>query len=230
MDRQYIRDAQVIERYLQGKLSGAEEEAFEEAYLADSELLAELKAADRLREGLQDFYATERPPQAAPRSGWRELVASTRYGIAASLVAAAALTSSGLLYMQNRGLEGGSESQLVAASNMRLLPLVSVRGANDANVIAAPAAEEWVVLLLDAGFTDYDHYRATVVRRDADETLLRVDEMTPTYEGLLALGMPGRALAPGDYEVRLEGGRRDWPADRALDELTRTPLTVEAAP
>ena len=38
MDRQYIRDTQVIERYLQGRLTAAEEQAFEEAYLADPEL------------------------------------------------------------------------------------------------------------------------------------------------------------------------------------------------
>jgi hypothetical protein len=45
---------------------------------------------------------------------------------------------------------------------------------------------------------------------------------------MVALGLPGRLLPPGDYEVRLEGGKRDWPAARELDELSRTPLTVTA--
>jgi hypothetical protein len=111
-----------------------------------------------------------------------------------------------------------------------LLPLVSVRGGGGANVVAAPAADEWTVLLLDGSFTDYDRYRAVVVRRDAgaEQELLRLDGMTATYEGMLAVGLPGRVLTPGEYEVRLAGGRADWPAGRDLDELTRTPLTVAA--
>ena len=38
MDRQYIRDHQVIERYLSGALTADEEQAFEEAYLGDAEI------------------------------------------------------------------------------------------------------------------------------------------------------------------------------------------------
>ena len=50
MDRQYIRDHAVIERYLSGALTAEEERAFEEAYLGDQELLDQLQAAERLRE------------------------------------------------------------------------------------------------------------------------------------------------------------------------------------
>ncbi len=232
MDRQHIRETQIIERYLQSKLSAAEEQAFEEAYLGDPELLAELEAAERLRDGLKDFHEAERGAQAPPRSRWLELAASPRFGIAASLVAAVALVASGVLFVQNRGLESAVTAPFAAASSMRLLPLVSVRGAGDANVISAPAADEWAVLLLDPGFADYDRYRAVLVRVDgtAEQEILHLDDMTPTYEHQLALGLPGRMLAPGDYAIRLAGGRRDWPAGRALDELSRTRLTVTPRP
>lgn len=224
MDRQHIRDAQVIERYLNGALSEAEEQAFEEAYLADAELLEELEVAERLRAGLADSNAAESAASPAPRRArWVELAASPRYGIAASLVAVAALVSTTVMYVQNQGLREGA-----GFGQTRVLELVSVRGPADPNEIAAPARGEWTVLLVDPGFGAYDTYRAVLARDGAE--VLRRDGLTPTYEGLLALGVPGDLLSPGEYEIRLSGGRRDWPATQALDELSRTPLTVSARP
>src|SRR5258706_16090556 len=142
MARQHIRESEIIERYLQGKLGAAEEQAFEEAYLGDPELLAELEAAERLRDGLKDFHEAARGVRTPPRSPWLDLAASPRFGIAASVVAAAALVASSALFVQNRGIERAVTAPLAAASSMRLLPLVSVRGAGDSNVIGTPAANE----------------------------------------------------------------------------------------
>jgi len=230
MDRQHIREEQIVERYLQGKLSAAEEQAFEEAYLGDPELLAELEAAERLRDGLRDVQEADvgaRPPR---RSRWLEVMASPRYGIAASVVAAAALAASGLLVLQNRTGGSAGPSALVAASHVRVLSLVSVRGTGNANSITAPAADDWTVLLLDPGVGDYEQYRAVLVRVDgnAEREILRRDGLLPTYEDQLALGVPGRLLTAGQYEVRLAGSRRDSKAP--LDELGRTPLTVTPRP
>jgi hypothetical protein len=221
MDRQYIRDNQVIERYLRGKLSAAEEQAFEEAYLADSELFNELVLTERLRDGIKGAA----PPQAVTPARRRSFFGTPQYAVAASVVAALALLSSGVLLVENRTLESaGTGSAALAA---RLEPLVAVRGAGD-NTIAAPAAAELVVLLLDPGFAEYDVYDARLVRGaggDATEIVRRQD-LTPTYEGLIALAVPGALLASGTYEVELYGRGSDWPAARAPDTLTRTALTV----
>jgi hypothetical protein len=230
MDRQYIHDTQVIERYLQGKLSPADEDAFEEAYMRDPELLGELQLAERLREGFKGLPEEDRALRTPPPSRWLELASSPRYGIAASLVAAAALLSSGVLYLQDSGFGTRGAGQFAGASNTRVLPLVTVRGAGNPNSIAAPSADEWTVLLLDTGLGDYDRYRAVLMRAGSGEELLRLDGMTPTYEGMVALGFPGRLLPPGDYEIRLDGGKSDWPTARELDELSRTPLTVTPRP
>jgi hypothetical protein len=230
MDRQHIHDTQVIERYLQGKLSAADEEAFEEAYMADPALLGELKLAERLREGFRGLPEEDRALRSPPRARWLEIASSPRYGIAASLVAAAALLSSGVMYLQDSGFGALGAGQFASASNTRVLPLVTVRGAGNPNSIAAPSADEWTVLLLDTGLGEYDRYRAVLTRAGGGEELLRLDGMTPTYEGMVALGFPGRLLPPGDYEIRLDGGKSDWPAARALDELSRTPLTVTPRP
>jgi hypothetical protein len=223
MDRQYIEDNQVIERYLQGKLTPAEEEAFEEAYLADPKLLVELRLAERLAEGLRDLDAGEHasPPHSAK---WFDWVGTPRYGVAASLVAALAVAGASLLFLQNRELRGTGPS----AAPTRLLPLLAVRG-DAVNVIDNPAGAEWTVLLLDPGFTPYDRYRAVLVQRNAaaTEERLRLDDMVPTYEGMLALGVPGELLGPGDYEVQLAGRMLGWPAERS-DDLGRIPFTVAA--
>lgn len=226
MDPLPIQGSELIERYLQGRLTPAEEEAFEEAYLADPRLLEELQLAERLRDGMKDRAAAEGAPRAVQRRGWLAVATSPRYGIAASFIAAVALVAAGALYVQNQALQSAGFS---AARHTRVLPLVAVRGGGDANVITAPAADEWTVLLLDTGFADYDVFSAELLRAGSGEELLRLDGMAAT-DGTVAFGMPGSVLSPGNYDVRLEGGRRDWPAGRALDELSRTRLTVTPAP
>ena len=70
MDRQYIRDNQVIERYLQGRLTADEETAFEEAYIGDPDLFQELRAAELLRRGLElhDADSSDEQPRSAARA------------------------------------------------------------------------------------------------------------------------------------------------------------------
>lgn len=225
MELQQSQHAHLIERYLQGRLSAAEEQAFEEAYLADPALLQEVQLAERLREGLKDA-SSEQPVSPPAKRTWLDAVGSPRYGIAASVVAAAALATCVLLYSEIRGPQAPTAA---AASGVRLLPLVTVRGGGDANVIPAQTGDEWTVLMLDAGFTDYDEYRAVLVRRadSGEREIVRVDGLKPTYEGYVALGVPSRLLDPGDYEVRLQGARR---GSSAHEDLGRTPLTVAPQP
>ncbi len=227
MDRHYIRDNQVIERYLQGKLTADEEARFEEAYLGDAELLKELEAADLLRRGIKAESAEQRGTR-RPSAGDTRAAAAPRYALAASLVAGIALASSVYLYGENRALR--AETAAAVTPGARLVPLVSVRG-GDPNVVEAAATNDWTVLLVDPGFTPYDRYRAALVRRDAAaaEELLSVDDLAPSYEGLLAVVVPSRLLTAGDYEIVLSGRMRDWPAQRAADDLGRTALTVTAA-
>jgi hypothetical protein len=224
MDRQYIRDHQVIERYLSGGLAADEEQAFEEAYLVDPEILNELQLAERLREGLRDLNAAggiETPQRKTRLSSW---MSSPQYAAAASVLLAATLVFAGVLYY-----ESAARDRFVASSAVtRLVPLVAVRGA-DANVISTPAEDEWIVLLIDPGFTDYDTYRAVLERRDANvaEPIWSRADMRPTYEDMIAVGLAGGLLRPGEYDIRLEGRMDEWPAER-FDEISRTPFIVAA--
>lgn len=227
MDRQHIHDAQLIERYLAGRLSPAEEQSLEEAYLADPALLAEIQLAERMRSGFKDL-AAESAPRPAHAGAWRSVAASPRYGIAASFVAAVAFAAAGGLYLQNTQLRSAEIGQN-GASAARVLDLVTVRGGGGTNSVAAPAANEWTVLRLDTGFADYDVFSAALLRAGTADELVRVDGLAAN-DGLVSFGLPGNALPAGSYEIRLAGGKRDWPTGRTLDELSRTPLLITPRP
>ena len=221
MDRQYIRDNLVIERYLQGRLTA------DEVSRVRGGLPRRRRALTRAQDGR--FAAararSSRRCAAQRATAKRRLrsAAAPRYALAASLVAGIALTFSSYLFVENRELR----SENIAPA--RVLPLLTVRGANP-NSIEAATTNDRTVLLLDPGFTPYDRYRATVVRRSdtAATELLSVDGLTPSYEGQLGVTLPSRLLTPGDYEVVLAGRMRDWPEQRASDDLGTTAFTVTA--
>jgi hypothetical protein len=226
MDRRDIEERQIAERYLQGRLSEDEERAFEEAYLGDPDLLDELILSDKLRRGLR-VESEARAAGGTRRSvGVGAWLGSPRYAAAATVLLAISAVLSGTLYVQNRDLRDAA-AQAPGSGVTRLLPLVTVRG-DGANEIDRPAATEWIVLLVDAGFTEYDEYRATVSRSAPDgvEPLRRLDGLTPSYDGMLPVGLPGSALAPGEYRIVAEGRMSDWPSDRGFEPVARTTLRI----
>jgi hypothetical protein len=220
MDREYIRKHGLIERYLQGQLSGDELEAFEEAYLGDPELVEELALTEKLRKG---FKAADSAQAARRRPAWLSALGSVPYAAAATVLLALSLTYSGALLVENRGLRDPAPT--------RLVPLVAVRGDAAPNRIDAPAAGEWIVLMLDAGFTEYDEYRATVAREGAnpaEPVALRQGlgrMQTAGYEDQVSLGLPGSLLAPGRYEITLEG-RMTGGGPEGYEPIRRTRLEV----
>ena len=224
MDRQYIRDNEVIERYLSGVLTPDEEQAFEEVYLGDPEILDQIEAAQRLRDGIKGLAAAGRLERLRSPAPWRRMLASPRYATAASMLLAISLTFSTVLYRENRNLreDGVSQTSMVT----RLVALESVRGGNVIE-IPAPAQDELIVLQLDAGIVAYDTYRGTLTRRDGEqsETIWTRADLAQEPNETILIGVPGRALRPGEYEARLEGRMNDWPAER-FDEIAPIPLTV----
>jgi len=225
MDRQYIRDHQVIERYLSGALTADEEQAFEEAYLGDPDLLDQVQAAERLRDGIKKLDSDGSLERVRPSARWRQWFTSPQYAAAASVLLAVSLGFSAMLYRDNLDMRETGSSQ--TSERTRLVRLEVVRGGGDARKIPAPELDQRTVLQLDAGAVAYDTYRGTVMRRDGDrsETIWSRADLVAEPDETVLIGVPGRDLRPGDYEARLEGRMSDWPADR-FDEIARLPLTV----
>jgi hypothetical protein len=224
MDRQYIRDHQVIERYLAGALTADEEQAFEEAYLGDADLLGEIETAERLRDGVKGLDEAGRLEGARPR--WQRAFASPRYAMAASVLLAVSLGFSTVLYRENRSLR--SDSLSLDSMITQAVVVESLRGGTTAE-IPAPQANEWRVLALDGGPDAYDTYRATLTRRDGErsEPIWSADDLALQLDGRIWIGMPGRMLREGTYEARVEGRMNDWQPGR-FEEVTRVDLEVVA--
>jgi len=215
MDREYIRDHQIIERYLRRTLSPDEEARFEEAYLADPDLLDEIELVERLQQGLQG----------RARPSWRAVLTSPQYAAAASVLFAATLAISGMLYRENLTLR---DSQGPAA--VTIMPLDATRGVEPV-VIRAPANGEWLVLWLDAGAPEYDSYRVVVRASSADGSgeVVRRDGLVSGYEARIPFAVTRDTLAPGDYEIELEGRFSEWPASREFAPVSTTAVRIEGA-
>jgi hypothetical protein len=228
MDRQYIHDHQVIERYLRGALTPNEEKRFEEAYLADPDLLAEIELVEHLRQGLKSHGADARQQvrgSAAPT--WLRIMTSPQYAAAASVLLAVAVVFAGALYRENLSLRS---TPSFAAVPTRTIPLLTVRGDGGTVVPAAERNDVLTLFALDPGAPEYDTYRATIRRvgSESPEMVARIDGLTIGYLRTVDVGVPERALTAGDYEFELEGRMNDWAPERAYEPASRIPFTIEA--
>jgi hypothetical protein len=201
MDRNYIQDHQIVDRYLQDALSEQEKADFEEFFLSDQETLAELELAEKLQQGLRDLDESGDLPPLEKSGRVGRIFASPQYALAATLMLALSIGFSGLQYRQAQ--------RPAVYDNTRIVPVLATRGADaglPAIVITMGKTTELIVLLIDPGFEVYADYRAIVSREMADQSkiVLELANLQPGYEEMLAVGMPGTLLMPGDYEVSLE--------------------------
>ena len=230
MDKKYLNDKLLVERYLQDRLSDEEAESFEGKFLSSDELLDELEAAERLRQGLHDISALEyvHSNKWLP-SNIVSLFHSPRYAMAATLMLLISMGVSSALLQRNAGLtEPGSNGALAT----EIFPLISVRGATDGeqNILPLGDVPKQFVMMLDPGFEPYSHYRATVYRLNPGREparLWQVDRMLPGYEDMLALSIPSSMLSSGDFEIQIEGWRDEWPVDHAFGQLDTKTFTVK---
>lgn len=216
-----------IERYLQGKLSSDEEAAFEEAYLADSELFDDLALAEKMRQGFKGLVADEQSASTYARRWWA-FASAPQVAAAASVLLVVTAIFSGVTYLENQALRE-STGGFAASAPTRLVPLFTVRGTS-ALEIPRPSPDEWTVLVADPGPATYDEYVATIVRHTdtSTEQVLRLEALAPSYDGQLAIGMPGRLLDSGDYSVEIDGRMGDWATDRPSENAARFTFAVAA--
>ncbi len=227
MDKKYIQENQVVERYLQGKLGPEEEAAYEAHYLADSGALAELELAERLKQGLEIVEregGLDRSRSPADRiHGLLAALASPQYAAAASVLLLVSLVFSGVLYQENVRLTGPVLSD---SSATRLELIFALRGAGGGREIPAGTEGEPVVLLLEFASPSFASYRATVTRESAagSEEVAQIAGLEPGFQDYLAVSIPGRLMTEGEYQVLIEGRA----SDGQYEEVTRLPFRATA--
>lgn len=203
MDRNYIEQHLLVDRYIQGRLEGNEEEAFEERLVWDKALVDEVELAERLRAGMKDASTANADFGEAPgfdlAAAISGLLAVPQFAAAASFLLAVTLTigvlTSPFVDLGRQSVDSGLQTDI--------LPLFATR--SDAAVSLTTDPDTWTVLLVDV-MGDYPAYRVTVHRDEPGaEAIWMQDGLMPTYPESLAVGMPGSVLTPGRYVLTIEG-------------------------
>ena len=227
MDRNYIEQHLLVDRYIQGRLEGSEQDAFEERLVWDKALLDEVQLAEHLQAGMKNASMAKANIAEAPGfdlvAAMSGLLAVPQFAAAASFLLAVTLTIGVLMspMVDLGGRSGPSELQT------DIVPLFATRSEDVMEISVDSGA--WTVLLVDV-MGEYKAYRATL-RRDepgADSVWMQ-DGLVPTYPESLAVGMPGSALESGRYVLTIEGVSDPGNADASYERLQDIPFKAMLA-
>ena len=216
MDRRYIEENQIIDRYLMKKLSGDDMEAFERLFLEDPELVQEIELRKRFIRGLRNadrtrsFQINNGEPSGIWR--WSPVIRHAFPTVAAISVAilllVAVLQYSQITRLQTVNLEQASQIRQMMSPqvNTVLVPLGRTRGSSAreepvVRVHLAPSVEQ-VILTLDIEPVSFDHYRFSLERDGAGRLWSDESDSAPSAVVLLA-----ELLIPGNYYLHIQGVR-----------------------
>lgn len=199
MDRQYVIENGIVDRYLRGELTSEESIEFEEFYLNDPETLDELEIAEALRSGSRVDPVGEQidepaednvvpiaaPKPATPRWIPAALAAAVVFGFGLSVVIAPGPAPIG---------------------NVRTLDLGATRGAAD-QTLRIGSHETMVLLRVAVGMSN-EALTLTVTSPSGDE-VLRVSGLKTDDYGDVTIAVPTSSLPRGLGELRVSGSDSD---------------------
>lgn len=211
MDREYISEHNVIERYLSGRLTDEERGAFEERCLWCSETLRELEVAERLREGLRDVDMSRgTAPARGPLTRW---LFSPQWAAAASVMLVVSLGTTGWLLTR-------MASPVPALATTQVYSIEMTRGGDaPSTVVRVGPDDHWVVLLVYPELGRHERYRAELYRSGEAQQLWQASDIPHGTAESLALTLPAELLSPGDYRLGVVGLNDAAPGD-AVGEVS----------
>lgn len=216
MDRRYIEDNQIIDRYLMSKLSEEEMEAFEEFFLEDAELVQEIEVRKRFIRGIRKADRTGLLELGDDESSsmWQRLpVMRPSFATVAAVSAAILLIVAVLQYSQITRLQSVNQEQvnqigqlMAPQVNTLLVPLGRTRGATTRGEpvirVHLSSEVEQVILELDIESLGFDNYRLSLDREGAGQLWSSDSDNAPP-----AVVLPAELLIPGDYYLQIHGAR-----------------------
>jgi len=172
MDHQKIKAAEIVDRYLLGKLSEPEEEAFEKHFFNCDQCFAEVQTAEKAIRGIQDAAARgvllKDKTMPRPAFGWLERL---RAFFSPSPVIVFATLVLALIYPAYRGMVTVSQLQSELAAlrrpraNAQTYVLQATRDAAGVEKIAVSPEDETFVLTFNIleKKIEAPHYRAEIL-------------------------------------------------------------------
>jgi hypothetical protein len=178
MDRRYIEENQIIDRYLMNKLSEKEMAAFEQIFLEDPELVQEIEFRKRFIRGIRkaDRTGLLQLNDDESSSIWQWLpVMRPSFPTVAAVSAAVLLMVAVLQYSQIARLQSVNEKQvsqigqlMAPQVNTLLVPLRRTRGslagAEPVIRVHLSSSVEQVILEVDIEPPNFDNYRFILER------------------------------------------------------------------
>ena len=218
MDRRYIDENQIIDRYLLNKLSDEEMVAFEQFFLEDPELVQEIEIRKCFIRGIRKADRTGMLHFENDKSSslWQWLpVMHPSFPAVAAVSAALLLVVAVLQYDQITRLQGVNAKQvsqidqlMAPQVNTLLVPLGRTRGATtrDEPVIRVhlSSAVDQVILSLDTEHLNFENYRLSLDREGSGQLWSSDSDSAPP-----AVVLPAGLLKPGDYYLQIYGARSE---------------------
>ena len=212
MDRQFIQQNQIVERYLAGRLPPKGMLDFEQFCRRHPELLAELGLDKQLQAALRLLEAGGRsmPWEEKPRRWWERPQALLAALSLCVLLVFATLITAGRLSAAARhvsALEQQLSTQpldpVESTRSILLIPSRSSTGSGGVVTIGGGSAE-LADLKIDMTWARYTIYQVTIDRVDQGRVAI-LHNMTRDSNGDLRMALNSSALGPGDYRMSIAG-------------------------
>ena len=209
MDHTTIEEENVVERYVAGKLEPEDVARFEEHYLDCAACIDAVEDAERLHRGLGRIAAQETVEALAARRIALLAWSRSRWApLAMAALVVLALLPAGWQYRRSSVLSRQLEEERRPQVNTPVVSLVPFRdsgfGESPVQELSLAAEPEWIVLSLEPGGPGFPLYRATLLDAGG-EVVWEVEGLEPNDLGALSVAVHSSWLAPGEYDLALEG-------------------------
>jgi hypothetical protein len=208
MDHDYVEEQSIADRYLGGRLSSEEEQAFE-LHLMECEICVQrVEEFDGLRAGLRRVRATARRGP-VPMPAWPKLAMAACLGFVVAAVPAYLLLQELTKTRQALTAERGRSGVAATAPNPEMAAaqfhrFEIVRGEQADNLVVLPSQPAPIVIAirLDAP-AEAVSFRATISTA-AGATVAQKSDLSLSGANNLVLTFPSTLLTPGDYILKIE--------------------------
>lgn len=212
MDRDFILQHQIVERYLGGRLPVKGAQDFEHFCRAHPELLDEIGLGERINAALRLLESGGRsaPWEERPQRWWEQLPVLLALCALCAALAAATLWTTNKLSSQRRRSQA-LEQQLAAqpldptqsTRRVNVTPNRTAPSAHSVAVIGGSAAE-LADLYIDVSWSRYTSFNLSIDRIDQGRVAV-LHNLQRDSNGNLHLALNSSALGPGDYALTIEG-------------------------
>lgn len=212
MDRQFVEQHQIVERYLAGRLPPKGARDFEEFCRRHPELLTELGLDKQLQMALRLLEAGGRPMpwEEQPRRWWEQPQAFLAAVSVCVLLGFTSLIIAGRLSAASRHVSA-LEQQLATqpldpVESTRSILLIPSRSASSSGgvVTIGGGPAELADLKIDMSWLKYTTYQVTIDRVDQGRVAI-LHNMMRDSNGDLRIALNSSALGPGDYRMSIAG-------------------------